>query len=343
MVAREGPRSAADDRSAALQDRTVCDVISVAYHRAMELRHLRYFLAVASELHFARAAQRVFISQPALSQQIRSLEHELGLKLLERNRRGVRLTPEGAAFLVEARAVVQQAEHAAAVAQALAEGATGRLRLSHLRTMPTGRPEVIVSEYRRRFPGVELIPDSGTTASNVQRLRNGDLDVAFVMAPIIKAADIACVAIGTEPIVVAMPRGHPLSRRRRIQRRDLAGIPLLSFPRQFSPGHYDSSLSQIFGSPAAANIVRTEPSEDRSLVGVSEGAGISLILAERAATLRYPGVVYRRFTDPEPTGVLGVAFREPPPPAARRFVDLAQEIGHTSRTATHPPAQSHLP
>src|SRR5919199_6347065 len=107
----------------------------------MELRHLRYFVAVATELHFGRAAARLFVSQPALSQQIRSLERELGLQLLERDRRGVRLTPEGAAFLTEAKAVVQQADRAVAVAGALAAGATGRLRLSYVRTIPGGLPE----------------------------------------------------------------------------------------------------------------------------------------------------------------------------------------------------------
>ena len=121
----------------------------------MELRHLRYFVTVATELHYARAARRLFISQPGLSQQIRSLEGELGLKLFERNRRGVRLTPEGAAFLSEAAAVVQQADRALEVARALAEAATGQLRLSYARTMFTGLPDLIVSEYQRRFPGVE--------------------------------------------------------------------------------------------------------------------------------------------------------------------------------------------
>src|ERR671931_763013 len=130
--------------------------MSDAYPRRMELRHLRYFVTVAAELHFGRAAARLFISRPALSQQIRSLEGELGLKLLERNRRGVRLTPEGEAFLVEARAVVRQADRAADVARALAEGATGRLRLSYVRTMPGGLPELIVREYQRRYPGVEV-------------------------------------------------------------------------------------------------------------------------------------------------------------------------------------------
>jgi len=300
----------------------------------MELRHLRYFVTVASELHFGRAAARLFISQPALSQQIRSLEGELGLQLLERNRRGVRLTPEGAAFLAEAKAVVQQADRAADVARALAEGATGHLRLAHLRAMFSGSPELVVREYGRRFPGVELTADSGTTASNVERLRNGELEIAFVMAPI-EAADLGCVEIATEPIVVALPSAHPLSRRRRIRREELAGVPLVFFPRHYSPGYYDRVLSQVYGSATAANIVRTEP-EERSLVGVAEGSGVGLALAQRAATLRYPGVVYRRFADPEPTAALGVAFRQPPSLAARRFVELAQEMGHQLRRANRP-------
>jgi DNA-binding transcriptional LysR family regulator len=150
----------------------------------MELRHLRYFVTVAIELHYARAAQRLFISQPALSQQIRSLEGELGLKLLERNRRDVRLTPEGEAFLAEATAVVQQADRALEVARALAEGATGRLRMSYVLTTPGGLPELIVSEYQRRYPGLQISADSGSTAQNLERLRRGELDVAFVHNPL---------------------------------------------------------------------------------------------------------------------------------------------------------------
>src|ERR671933_2940112 len=148
----------------------------------MELRDLRYFVTVASELHYARAARRLFISQPALSQQIRSLEGELGFKLLERNSRGVRLTPEGEAFLREAKVVVHAADHAADVARAMAEGATGHLRLSHLRTMPGGLPERVVSEYQRRYPGVEIIPESGSTEQNVERVRAAQPDVAFELA-----------------------------------------------------------------------------------------------------------------------------------------------------------------
>lgn len=299
----------------------------------MELRHLRYFVTVASELHFGRAAKRLFISQPSLSEQIRGLESELGLKLLERNRRGVRLTPEGTAFLPQAQAVVRQADQVAAFARALAEGATGHLRMSYLRTGAGGLPEGIVREYQRRFPGVELTADTGTTAANVQRLRSGDLDVAFVHSPLENAADLGCVDITTERLVVAMPRTHSLSRRRRIPREALAGVPLVYFPRSTTPGFYDCSLSQVYGSANAPDIVRREPSEERMLMAVAEGAGITLIVEDRAATLRFSGVVYRRFVDPEPAVALGVSFSQAPSLAARRFVDLAQELAQHWKAA----------
>jgi DNA-binding transcriptional LysR family regulator len=292
---------------------------------SVELRDLRYFVAVAAELHFARAAQRLFISQPALSQQIRSLERELGLKLLDRNSRGVQLTAEGETFLREAKTVVRDAEHALGVARALAEGATGYLRLSHLRTMPRGLPARIVSEYQQRYPGVEMLPESGSTEQNLERVHAGQLDVAFVLAPVANGPELGCIEIAREPIVVAIPSTHPLSRRRRIRRADLVHVPLVWYPRHNSPGFYDSSLSQMYGD-LEPEIVRTEPNEERMLIAVSEGAGITMLLAARTATLRFPGVVYRRFTDPEPTGVLALAFHHPPSLPARRFVDLAAEM-----------------
>jgi DNA-binding transcriptional LysR family regulator len=301
----------------------------------MELRHLRYFVAVASELHFGRAARRLFISQPALSQQIRSLEGELGLKLLERNRRGVRLTPEGAAFLAEATAVVQQADRAVEVARTLAEGATGRLRMSYVLTTPGGLPELIVREYQRRYPGVQISADSGSTAQNVERLRRGELDVAFVHNPLEDDADLGWVEIATQPLVVAVPSAHPLSRRRRLHREQLAGVPLVYIPRRNSPGVYDSILAQVYGA-RPPDVLRTEPTMERVLVAVSEGVGVSLLLEERAAMLRRPGVTFRRFADPAPTVALGVAFRQPPSLAAQRFIDLAQKLGREPRPADRP-------
>ena len=132
--------------------------------------------------------------------------------------------------------------------------------------------------------------------------------------------------------MVALPSAHPLSRRRRIRREDIAGAPLVWYPRHNSPGFYDSSLSQMYGD-VQPEIVRTEPNEERMLIAVSEGAGITMLLAGRTATLRFPGVVYRRFADPEPTGVLALAFHQPPSVPARRFVELAAEMGREPVTA----------
>jgi DNA-binding transcriptional LysR family regulator len=157
-----------------------------------------------------------------------------------------------------------------------------------------------VVEFQRRHPGVEILPDSGSTEQNVDRLRTAQLDVAFVLAPLKDSPGVNYVEIATEPIVVALPSGHPLSRRRRIRREELAGVPLVYHPRHNSPGFYDSSLFQVYGT-GKPNIVRTEPNEERMLLAVSEGAGITMLLADRTATLRFSGVVYRRFADPLPT------------------------------------------
>jgi len=191
--------------------------------------------------------------------------------------------------------------------------------------MPRGLPERVVSEYQRRYPSVEIIPESGSTEQNIDRVRGGQLDLAFVLAPLDNVPELGCVEISAEPIVVALPSTHPLSRRRRIRREALLGVPLVYYPRHNSPGFYDSSLSQMYGD-VAPDIVRTEPNEERMLVAVSEGAGITMLLAGRTATLRFPGVVYRRFADPEPTGVLALAFHQPSSLPAQRFVDLAAEI-----------------
>jgi DNA-binding transcriptional LysR family regulator len=159
--------------------------------------------------------------------------------------------------------------------------------------------------------------------------------VAFVHTPFENGADLGWVEIATEPLVVALPSTHRLSRRRRIRRDDLAGVPLVYFPRHYSPGVYDSGLSQVYGT-TAPDIVRTEPTGERALVAVSEGAGISLVVEEQASRLRYPGVTFRRFAAPEPTVALAVAFHQRPSLAARRFVELAQEMGRQPKPANRP-------
>jgi DNA-binding transcriptional LysR family regulator/mannose-6-phosphate isomerase-like protein (cupin superfamily) len=210
-------------------------------------------------------------------------------------------------------------------ARALAEGATGHLRLSYVVTVLGGLAERVVREYQRRYPGVGITAAAGTTEQNVARLRGGELDVAYVHTPLEDADGIAWVDIAAQPLVVALPSAHPLSRRRRVRREKLAGVPLVHFPRHQSPGVYDRGLEQVYGADQP-EIVRTEPTAERTLVAVAEGAGAGLPVAEQAAALRRPGLTFRRFADPEPTVPLAVAFHQRPPLPARRFVELAREL-----------------
>jgi DNA-binding transcriptional LysR family regulator len=154
------------------------------------------------------------------------------------------------------------------------------------------------------------VPESGSTEQNVDRLRARQVDLAFVLAPLEDAPEVGCAEIAAEPFVVAMLNTHPLSRRG--HREDLIGVPLICYPRHNSPGFYDSSLAQVYGA-VVPEIVRTEPNEERMLIAVAEGTGITMLLAARTATLRFPGVVYRRFAVPEPTG----GQRAPPDAQAR--------------------------
>jgi len=182
---------------------------------------------------------------------------------------------------------------------------------------------------------VEVHAESGSTAQNIERLWSSELDVAFVHTPFENADDLGRAEIATEPLVVGLPSGHPLSRRRRVRAQQLTGVPLVYVPRRSSPGVYDSILTQVYDS-MTPDTVRTEPTMERVLVAVAEGAGLTVLLEERAAMLRRPGVTFRRFADPEPTVALAVAFRQPPPLAARRFVELAQELGRQPRLAHRP-------
>jgi DNA-binding transcriptional LysR family regulator len=134
-----------------------------------------------------------------------------------------------------------------------------------------------------------LTADSGTTAANVERLRSGELDLAFIHSPIQHATSLGCVDTTMEPLVVALPSTHPLSPLPRVPREAQASVPPVYFPRSISPGLYDHSLAQVYGPSNEPNIARKEPSEERMLVAVAEGAGITLIVEDRAATLRFSG------------------------------------------------------
>jgi LysR family hca operon transcriptional activator len=198
----------------------------------MELRHLRYFIAVADELSFTRAAQRLHTAQPSLSQQIRNLEDEVGTPLFERTRRKVELTEAGKVFLAEARLVVAQADRAVARARQVGQGRAtvtiGFVPAAEIRVFP-----VILPRLRLRFPEVNVELRSLPTAEQEEALLRGDIDVAFMRRPVV-SPELRSEVVLTEPLVVVLPSGHPLAKLKRIAPAQLSGEPFISTHPQFS-------------------------------------------------------------------------------------------------------------
>ena len=301
-------------------------MIAHAYRPRMELRQLRTFVAVAEELHFHRAAQRLFIAQPSVSQQIRTLESELGVRLFDRDRRSVALTVAGSALLGEARELIARADHAAAVTRAAAAGERGTLRLSLTRSLTGGIAGEIVAAFRERHPGVELDLTVGNTMLHVEQLRAGDIDVGFVRPPL-EDPELEELPLGREPMVCVLPRGHRLTRRSTVRREDLRGEPLVWWPEEHGPGAWREVRADVYGEPPWPPIARVEPEEERIVSAVAEGAGVSLIMYERSRSLRIPGAVYRRFAPPEPAMGIALAWRRGDRrPALARLRELADTI-----------------
>src|SRR5687768_10910437 len=175
----------------------------------MELRHLRYFVAVAEELHFGRAAARLRVAQPALSQQIKQLERELGVTLLARTRRRVALTEPGRLFLTEARRTLAQAASAVEVARRAAAGHAGRLRIGHVDIALWGVLPTLVRVYRERYPGVALSLRETLPARQLAALRAGELDVGIGPPP--TSGPFETAPVSADPVLLALPSGHRLA------------------------------------------------------------------------------------------------------------------------------------
>ena len=274
----------------------------------MELRQLRSFVAVAEELHFRRAAERLHLAQPSVSQQVRTLEASLGVQLLERDRRGVALTAAGAALLDEARDLLARADHAAAVAVAVGSGKQGSLRLSLTRSLTGGIAGAIADTFRSHYPDVDLDLNVGNTMLHVEQLHAGAIDVGFVRPPL-GDPGLEELELAREPLVCVLPKGHRLARRTTVTREDIAAEPLVWWPEEHGPGAWREIRADVYGEAPWRPISRVEPEEERIVSAVAEGAGISFIMLERSKSLRVPGAVYRRFAAPEPTMGIALAWR----------------------------------
>jgi DNA-binding transcriptional LysR family regulator len=205
----------------------------------MELRHLRYFVAVAEELNFSRAAQRLHIAQPALSNQIKALENELGVQLLERTRRIVRLTEAGKTLLADARPLLADAQTAELHARGAQKGETGTIHIGYVLTTANARLASIIKAFRENYPGVK--PDLAQLATGAQiiGLKNRQLDVGFVRPPV-NAPELETEVIGEEKMVLAMASSDPLAQKKRLTWLDLNGKVVLSVHPTVANYYYES-------------------------------------------------------------------------------------------------------
>src|SRR4051794_21940517 len=256
----------------------------------MELRHLRYFVAVAEELHFRRAAERLHVAQPAVSEQIRKLEDELGVRLLNRTQRSVSLTDAGAAMLDEARRVLHQADRAMAVARDTRASAATRLRVGYLPdSLPTVVPRAL-QEMRRTMPNVQISLETGAARNLIEEVRAGRLDAALVSLPA-PTTGLHRTMLGSQSAVVAMPVMHPHATEDTIDLERLAPERIVLLPREVNPAFYDGALSACRDAGLSPTIVHTlEPRVELALLAVSSGAGLAILPESVVGSVAVAGI-----------------------------------------------------
>lgn len=254
-----------------------------------DLRQLRYFVAVAEESSFTRAAARLLIAQQSLSQQITLLERTVGAKLFDRDSRGTELTEVGALFLPEARAVLQRADDAVAVVTRAVRGEIGSLRLAFLSTTANYLLPLVVRAVRERLPDLQLSTEETTISALVEGVTTGRYDVAFSRPPLVDG--LATRTLATEPVCAVLPVGHPLADRDEVTLKDLADENWVLAPRSsWEPWHlaHDKEFREAGFVP---KVVQRDPSPQGLLGLVAAGVGVTW-LARSANSLRRTGVVF---------------------------------------------------
>lgn len=228
-------------------DASKTSLLSDQYQQSigMELRHLRYFVAVGEEQHYGRAAQRLRVAQPALSRQIQDLEEEMGFKLFDRLPRGVKLNAAGEAFLKEARSILQQVNDAASRAERVASGQSGSLRVGFVESISWhGLVPASFRRFRKRQPDAELQLRPASSSDQFEAIASGNLDAGFAFAISTTARNLAQLKIGALNLVLAAPQGHPLTTRKSVRVRDLKDAEFVWFPRRESPAFYDHLMRE---------------------------------------------------------------------------------------------------
>ena len=301
----------------------------------MELRHLRYFLAVGELLNFTEAAARLRVAQPALSRQVRDLENEMGVDLLRRSPRGVTLTAEGKLFLQEVRELLKRVDESVEKTRALARGEYGELHVGYV-SVPTAEilPRALEG-FRKTVPRVKLVLHDLSTDELIAGLRNGALELAIMVQPIgEQTAGIEFETLRSYVWCVALPRAHPFARLKSIPLEKVTGERLVVLSRQ-NYSEYHRILERVFAPVSSKPHIAVEcDSEDSLFMEVEAGRAIAVVttIAKLAAGKR---LVYRPLTGTTEKQFVGIAraAKGDVTPAGERFCEILRQ---TSRGADKP-------
>jgi DNA-binding transcriptional LysR family regulator len=290
----------------------------------VELRHLRYFAALAEERHFGRAAERLGIAQPPLSKQLQDLERELGYPLIDRSRRPVELTAAGQTLLEHASSLLESLEIAVRETRRAGAGHSGRVAIGYPSSLAYSGLTRLLRAFRERSPDVAIEVRELPPADQVEALKRGDLDVGFVRAPL-HEPQLASENIRTEKLVLALPADHRLAIRERIALSAVAREPFVFFPRARGPGFFDLLISFCRDSGFTPHIVQEAPQID-VLALVAAGFGLS-ILPDSVREQRRADIVLRPIIG-SPTTELRLVWRSgDPTPAVARFIETVRRVG----------------
>ena len=292
-------------------------IISVYRKNQMELRQLRYFLVVAEELHFGRAAERLHLTQPPLTVAIRRLERELGVQLFDRTTRRVALTPAGEAFQRRVQEAVVELDDAAGDVASVAAGISGRIRVGFVSSASyTTIPEAIRA-FRQERPRVELILRPLTSGEQIEQLLDGDLDLGLIRDPG-EVPGLRMELVSTEDLVAVLPEAHPLALGEEVRPADLEKEPMVLFPYRLMPGFVNRIHRLFDGLQFSPHVVQQAVHQETVLGLVAAGLGTS-ILPESVRRFQMPGVVTRPLIG-RPQTALYAAWGRSHSPAVDQFL-----------------------
>lgn len=304
-----------------------------AEHMALDLRQLRYLVAVAEEGHVTRAAERLGMQQPPLSQQIKAMETYLGFQLFRRRPRGMELTESGRVLFEEARAILLRLEQAERDARSVARGEQGQLRVGVAPTAPF-HPLVpgVIRAFREAWPGVTVTLEECLSRQAVQGLSEARLDAAFVRAELPESAGMTVHRLLDEPMMVAVPVAHPLAAAATPRSlRDFAADSFIAFARVEGPGMFDATVAACLKAGFTPRLGQEAPRITSTLGLVAAGLGIALVPASMRR-VHMDGVAYCELAPPDrPTVPLWLATRrEAGSPALRNFITLIRRAAAAS-------------